>query len=190
MNPSTVDDSKKRGTAGIPSLGYVRVSGASQSDRDGPQRQRDRIKCFARKHGYDVIETFQDLGVSGTTDLDDRLGLAELLDRIDSNGIKTVLIERGDRLARDLVVGEIILAEFRKRDVDVISADGNVNLTENDDPTSALTRQIINAIGEYERKVLCLRMQAARNRIRKAGGRAEGVAGYGTEDAAEARWWP
>jgi len=34
--------------------------------------------------------------------------------RIRSNGVRLVLVERADRLARDLMVGEVLLAESRK----------------------------------------------------------------------------
>ncbi|MFI5397922.1 MAG: recombinase family protein [Candidatus Binatia bacterium] len=56
---------------------------------------------------------YRDEGVSGTRDLDDREGLSDLLARIRSNGVRVVLVERADRLARDLIVGELILNQFR-----------------------------------------------------------------------------
>jgi DNA invertase Pin-like site-specific DNA recombinase len=37
--------------------------------------------------------------VSGTRELADRPGLAALLDRLESNGVRTVIVERADRLA-------------------------------------------------------------------------------------------
>ena len=83
-------------------LSYIRVSGKGQVDGDGPERQRQAIARFARSAGLTLLEEFSDLGVSGTTELADRPGLAALLDRLESNGVKTVIVERADRLARDL----------------------------------------------------------------------------------------
>ena len=57
---------------------------------------------------------FRDEGVSGTKDLDAREGLSDPLARIRSNGVRVVLVERADRLARDLIVGELILNQFRE----------------------------------------------------------------------------
>ena len=50
--------------------------------------------------------------MSGTEDLDKRTGLTALLDRVESNGVKIVLVENATRLARDLMVGEVILKQL------------------------------------------------------------------------------
>src|SRR5437762_12534384 len=112
----------------LKSLSYVRVSGRGQVDGDGPERQRLAIVQFARNSGLQVVEEFSDLGVSGTTDLAERPGLAALLDRIESNGIRVVVIERADRLARDLMVQEVILNQFVKAGATILTADG-IDLT-------------------------------------------------------------
>jgi DNA invertase Pin-like site-specific DNA recombinase len=70
-----------------------------------------------------------DEGVSGTKDLDHRDGLSDLLARVRGNGVRLVLVERADRLARDLMVGEVLLAEFRKLGVAVVAADSGTDLT-------------------------------------------------------------
>src|SRR5437870_91990 len=93
-------------------VSYLRVSGRGQVDGDGPERQRQAIARFAKAGSYTVVEEYSDLGVSGTTELADRPGLAALLDRLESNGVRTVIIERADRLARDLMVQEVIVGQF------------------------------------------------------------------------------
>src|SRR4051812_2564556 len=95
-------------------VSYIRVSGRGQLDGDGFQRQRDAIARFAKAAGYDVVEEYRDAGVSGTKDLSDRPGLAAVLDRNESNGVQVVLVERADRLARDLMVSEVIVGQFMK----------------------------------------------------------------------------
>ena len=37
--------------------------------------------------------------------------------RLRSNGVRVVLVERADRLARDLMVSEVILGQFRETNV-------------------------------------------------------------------------
>ena len=81
-------------------VSYVRVSGKGQADGDGPERQRQAIARCAKSAGLTLLGEFSDLGVSGTTELADRPGLAALLDRLESNGVRTVIVERADRLAR------------------------------------------------------------------------------------------
>ena len=81
--------------------------------------------------------------MSGPKDLDDREGLSDLMARIRSNGVRTVLVERADRLARDLMVPEVLLAEFRKLGVTVMAADSGTDLTAGDDdprPASSFDR--------------------------------------------------
>jgi len=43
-----------------------------------------------------------------------RVGLAALLDRLESNGIRVVLVERADRLALTSWWAEVILGRFRE----------------------------------------------------------------------------
>ena len=157
---------------------YVRVSGKGQADGDGPERQRQAIARFAQAHKLSVVEEYSDLGVSGTKELADRPGLARLIDRLESNGVRTVIVERADRLARDLMVQEVILSQFAKIGARILTADG-VDLTSSDDPTRRLIRQVLGAVAEFEKNVLVLKLRAARERKRSRGERVEGVKPYG-----------
>lgn len=164
--------------ATVQAVSYVRVSGKGQADGDGPERQRQAIARFAQSSKLTVVEEYSDLGVSGTKELADRPGLARLIDRIESNGIRTIVVERADRLARDLMVQEVILGQFAKIDARIITADG-VDLTSSDDPTRRLIRQVLGAVAEFEKNVLVLKLRAARERKRSRGERIEGVKPYG-----------
>src|SRR5688572_3691299 len=160
-------------------VSYVRVSGRGQVDGDGPERQRNGIARYAKGAGLTLLEEFSDLGVSGTAELADRPGLAALIDRLESNGVRIVIVERADRLARDLMVQEVILAQFAKIGARILTSDG-VDLTcADDDPTRRLVRQILGAVSEFEKNVLVLKLRAARDRKRKRGERVEGVKPYG-----------
>jgi DNA invertase Pin-like site-specific DNA recombinase len=166
-------------------VSYVRVSGKGQTDGDGPERQRLAIARFAQASKLSVVEEYSDLGVSGTKELADRPGLARLIDRLESNGVRTVIIERADRLARDLMVQEVILGQFVKIGARILTADG-VDLTSSDDPTRRLIRQVLGAVAEFEKNVLVLKLRAARERKRSRGERVEGVKPYGYQPAERA----
>jgi len=160
---------------------YLRVSGKGQITGDGFPRQREAIRRYAKARGIDIVDEFRDEGVSGTKDLDDRDGLGDLMARIRSNGVRVVLVERADRLARDLMVSEVLLAEFRKLNVTVIAADSGTDLTAgDDDPTRVLIRQVLGAVAQFEKSVIVAKLRAARIRKRKANGRCEGRKPYGT----------
>lgn len=165
---------------------YLRVSGKGQADGDGPERQRLAIARFAKGKNMRLAEEFTDLDVSGAAELADRPGLAALIDRLESNGIKTVIVERADRLARSLMVQEVVLDQFARIGARVLTADG-VDLTvADDDPTRLLIRQVLGAVSEFDKRVLVLKLRAARDRKRARGERVEGVKPYGHRPAEQA----
>lgn len=162
---------------------YLRVSGRGQIEGDGFPRQREAIERYAKRHLFKIAQEFRDEGVSGTKDAFDRPGLTDLLVAIKSNGVRTILVERADRLARDLMVSEIILSECRKLEVRVIEVDGGTELTvEDSDPTRTLIRHVLAAISQWEKSVIVQKLRAARTRIRRTKGRCEGRKPYGATD--------
>ncbi len=159
---------------------YLRVSGKGQVRGHGFERQRETIREYAKAHRVRLVGEYRDGGVSGSKDLADRAGLAALLDRIESNGVALVLVERADRLARDLLVGEVILGQFRKAGATVIGADSGTDLTAGDgDPTRVLIRQVLGAVSQFEKSVIVLKLRAARERVRARNGRCEGSKPFG-----------
>jgi DNA invertase Pin-like site-specific DNA recombinase len=163
---------------------YLRVSGAGQIGGDGFPRQREACRRYAKAAGLELVAEYRDEGVSGTSELADREGLSELFARIRSNGVRVVLVERADRLARDLIVGELILSQFRDVGVKVVAADSGTELTGGDgDPTRKLIRQVLGAVAEFEKSVLVAKLRAARVRKRKATGKCEGRKAFGTTPA-------
>ena len=119
--------------------------------------------------------------LSGTKELADRKGLATLLDMLESNGLNLVLVECADRLARDLVVGEVILGQFRDLGVKVVATNSGTDLTAcDDDPTRVLIRQVLGAVSQFDKSVTVLKLRAARGRVRRRNGRCEGRKPYGT----------
>src|ERR1019366_9001763 len=167
-------------------IAYLRVSGLGQVDGDGLPRQAAAVTAYARHAGLTIVETYQDKGVSGTKDLEDRPGLAALLDRIESNGVRVVLVENASRLARDLIVSETILGQPRERGVKVFDAEGIELTAADDDPTRRLIRQVLGAVAEFDRRVTVLKLRAARERVRRRDGRCEGRKPFGATPAEEA----
>jgi DNA invertase Pin-like site-specific DNA recombinase len=109
--------------------------------------------------------------------LDNRPALLELFESLAADGIKLVLIEKLDRLARDLMVQENILADLNKRGFELVS------VTEPDllqkDPARVLMRQIFGAIAQYDKAMIVAKLRAARQRTRAAKGYCEGRKPYG-----------
>lgn len=158
---------------------YLRVSGKTQVDGDGPDRQLSKIDQFCEQHRLEMGPTYFDPGVSGTVDSLDRPFLAKLLD--EANPGDCIVVERMDRLARDLIVQELLLAECRKRQIKVYSADGDFSdvASNEGDPTKVLIRQILGAVAQWEKSVLVMKMKAGADKKRRETGRCGGVAPYG-----------
>ena len=162
---------------------YLRVSGKGQVDGDGFPRQRETVAKYAARHHIEIEREFCEKGVSGTKDAFDREALTDLFVALKANGVRLVLVERADRLARDLMVSEILLGEFRKIGVRVVSAECGTELTvEDNDPTKKLIRQVLGAISEWEKSVIVQKLRAARMRIRRSAGRCEGRKPYGADE--------
>ncbi len=161
----------------IKAFGYLRVSGASQLEGDGFARQRASIEAYAAAHGYEITRWFEEEGVSGKTQWGDRPAWVDMMLAV--NGTKTIFVEKLDRVARDLMIQEHIIADLRRRQLDLISvAEPDLCI---DDPSRKLLRQIMGAIHEYERSQITAKLRAAKTRLKAQGKKSvEGRKPYGT----------
>lgn len=116
-----------------------------------------------------------------------RPAFSELLEeieclRVNGREVDGIVVERADRLARDLMVSEILLAECRKRNIVVYSADRGelVDLaSDTADPTQTLIRQVLGALSQWQKAEIVMKTRKARERIRASGQRCEGNKPYG-----------
>ena len=162
---------------------YLRISSPGAVDLDGFVRQGETIARYAQEHNIEIVQEFREEGVPGKTELDNRPALGRLMTALESNGVRLVLVETADRLARDQVISELIIREFQKISVRLISASGGVDLTAGDptNPTAKLVRQILAAVAEFDHDIIILKMKAARERIKAKDGKCEGRKAYGTK---------
>jgi DNA invertase Pin-like site-specific DNA recombinase len=153
-------------------VAYLRTSSAQNvgEDKDSAKRQRLAIAGYAGRAGYDLIDEFSDPGVSGADPIAERPGFSELLDRIEGNGVRVVLVEDASRFARDLITQELGILALIKRGVRVLTANGD-NLTDDSDPARKMMRQVAGAFAEYEKARIVAKLKAARVRKREATGR-------------------
>jgi len=146
-------------------FGYCRVSSAGQAsdDRDGIPRQKESIRKYAAANDIRIVQWFED-AFTGTRELDHRPALQAMLSALDGNDVKLVVIEKLDRLARDLMIQESILKDLQRNGFELVST------LEPDlcskDPTRVLMRQILGAFAEYEAKMIVLKLRGARQRAR------------------------
>ena len=158
-------------------FGYIRVSGKGQVKGDGLVRQEKTIREYSQAKGIEVVKIYRETGVSGT--LANRPALAEMMLDLEENGhgVKTVLVEKLDRIARDLMIQETIIQDFRESGVEMISVLEGADLLDND-PTRKLVRHVLGAIAEYEKTMLVQKLRVARERHKAKTGKCEGRKSY------------
>lgn len=157
---------------------YLRVSSIGQTQGDGYDRQLIACETYAAANGYEIAEVFRE-SMTGKSELEDRPALSSLLAALEENGIKTILIAQVDRLARDLMIQETIIADIQKHGYTLISvAEPDLCST---DPSRILVRQIFGAIAQYDRAMITLKLRGARERMRAREGRCEGSKPFGTK---------
>jgi DNA invertase Pin-like site-specific DNA recombinase len=163
---------------------YLRVSGKGQVDGDGFPRQLKAIREYAAAHDIKIVRVFREEGVSGSVENMDRPAWQELMTTLHSNGVRTIVIERLDRLARDLMVQETAIADLRKNGFTLISV-AEPDLMAND-PTRVLMRQLMGAVAQYDKSQIVLKLRGARQRMKAKDGRCEGRKPYGYYEGEQA----
>jgi DNA invertase Pin-like site-specific DNA recombinase len=147
-------------------------------DHDGPIRQRAAIEAFCKANAIELVGFYEESHTG--SDLDGRIEFHKMREAMLENGVRLVIVEKLDRLARSVMIQETILADFKKHEIDLRSATTGEDDLCGEDPTRVLIRQILAAFFEYERKMIELKMRAARQRIKASGKRCEGRKPYGT----------
>ena len=152
---------KKRNFA--EAVAYIRTSSAANvgADKDSENRQRAAIEGFALREGFVIVDEFNDAAVSGADPIETRPGFAALLDRMESNGVRTVIVEDPSRFARDLVTQELGILALIKRGVRVLTANGQ-DLTDSSDPSRKMMRQIA---GSFADGVASLRTEKSQGEV-------------------------
>lgn len=159
-------------------FGYCRVSGMGQVEGEGLPRQREAIARCAGANNFTVDHIFEEHGVSGKLDWEDRPAWVELMSSAEQGDV--IIIERLDRLARDLGVQEHALRELKRRGI-AIHSEAEPDLG-SADPTRILFRQILGAIAQFDRAMIEAKLRHARDRKRKQDGRCEGRKPFGARE--------
>jgi DNA invertase Pin-like site-specific DNA recombinase len=160
-------------------IAYIRTSSATNvgPDKDSDKRQRRAINAFAKANGYQIVDEYYDAGVSGDDHIEDRPGFSAMLDRIESNGVRLVIVEDIQRFARDTLGGLLGLLALKSRDVTAMDVSG-LNLTEPEDDMQRVMMEIGLVFGGWEKRRLVRKLKVARDRKSKeAGKRIEGRIG-------------
>ena len=160
-------------------VAYLRTSSAANigADKDSEKRQQAAIEAFAKAAGYEIMDSYYDEAVSGADHITARPGFAAMMERIASNGVRTIIVETANRFARDLIVQETGYAMLKERGIELIAAD-KPDAFLDDTPTAKLIRQVLGAVSEFEKAMVVSKLKGARDRKRATGVKVEGRKNY------------
>lgn len=130
---------------------------------DGLPRQRAAIRTYAKSNALVIAR--------------DRPAFADMLRTLHANGVRTVIVEKLDRLARDLMVQEAALSYFQQHGFTIISV-SEPDLMAND-PSRIAFRQMMGVLAQYDKSMIVLKLAGARARKRAKEGRCEGRKPFG-----------
>ena len=141
---------------------YLRVS----TDGQTVENQRRELKAAAKRHGWQVVETFADEGISGAKGRDKRPGLNELLLGVARRDFDLVAAWSVDRLGRSLQHLISILGEVHAKGVGLYLHQQGLDTTT---PAGEAMFQMLGVFAQFERAMIRERVNAGLARARAQG---------------------
>lgn len=159
--------------------GYLRVSGQGQIDGNGFDRQQESINQFAEKNGIEIVKFYNEQ-ISGTTDSTEREIFQQMVSAILRNGVRTIVVEGLDRLAREYRVQEQLMIYLASKGISLYDARTGENVTEaiSADPMKKAMIQMQGIFSELEKNLLVKKLRVAREFKKEETGKCEGRKGY------------
>lgn len=158
-------------------IGYCRVSTKEQNadDKFGMVAQKQAIKEYAKRNGYEIVAWNEDVG-SGVSDERPEWNKICFGDDVVNPPFEAVIVFKSDRVARETKLYFYYLFLLEKKGVKLISV--NEDFGEDKDFAN-IYRSIILFCAEQERKNIALRTSHGRRIKAVAGGYAGGRCPYG-----------
>lgn len=153
-------------------IGYIRVSTDKQADTGASlEAQRDTLRRHCEANGWELVEVFEDAGISGRAKLNKRPGLLDAIGEL-SRG-DALLVAKRDRLSRDPMTAMMVEQMLGKKGCRLVSVAGEG--TDDDDPTSVLMRRMLDAFAEFEALTAALRTKTVLRHKKRKKERTGGV---------------
>jgi len=165
-------------------VAYIRVS--TDEQELGPVAQRAQIEAWAKSQHIEILAWFEDIGVSGSTELEGRPGFQAAIEALRAAGAWCLLVAKRDRLARSVEAAVFLDRAVREAGGRVVSAEGAFN---DDNPETDFARTLMDAFAAYERSRIRGRTKAALAALR-ASGKVAGTVPYGFVRGADDRLYP
>lgn len=143
---------------------YARVS----TDDQSIENQLDELAPVMERHGWEVVATYKDCGISGAKGRDKRPGFDALCTAIARREIDVVAAWSVDRLGRSLQDLVIFLGELKAKDVDLYLHRQGLDTST---PAGKALFQMLGVFAEFEREMIRERVTAGLARAKANGKR-------------------
>jgi DNA invertase Pin-like site-specific DNA recombinase len=143
---------------------YLRVSTREQST----DAQRAELEAVAARAGWQVVEIYEDAGISGTKGRDKRPAFDRMLKDATRRRFDIVAAWALDRLGRSLQHLVPTLAELKAAGVDLYLHQQAIDTTT---PSGKAFYGMLGVFAEFERDMIAARVQAGIDRARAKGTR-------------------
>lgn len=154
---------------------YYRVSTKTQAEKNGTEMQKDVVRRFCEDKGIVIEQSFEDEGISGT--IENRDGLLECMANLESGD--RILVQNTSRLWRKDTVKVFVVRELQKIGADVISIEQPNYTIYEKDPSNKFFNAIMEALDEYDRDIIAMKLAKGRRARAKSGNKPCGAAPYG-----------
>jgi DNA invertase Pin-like site-specific DNA recombinase len=141
---------------------YLRVSTSEQTTRN----QRRELHAVAERHGWEVVATFEDAGISGAKGRDKRPGFDRLMMAVARREIDMVSAWSVDRLRRSLTDLLSFLTDLHAKQVDLFLHQQGLDTST---PSGRAMYQMLGVFAEFERAMIRERVMAGLARARAEG---------------------
>jgi len=150
-------------------IGYRRVSTAGQVDGEGLGVQSEKIEGWCRYQQLDLVQVYEDAGLSGATLL--RPGLQAALTHVGERGTDGVLVvARLDRLGRNAIEVQTTLRDLLQQGVRVVAIGDGIDTASGMGASIVkLLVSILASFAELERDVIRNRLLDGRKRAKREG---------------------
>jgi DNA invertase Pin-like site-specific DNA recombinase len=145
-------------------VGYLRAS--TNRQELSPKAQLADIAGWSQRTGVEVVKVFQDQGVCGAAELEDRPGLADAIASLTTLGAGVLVISKRDRLGRDRILVGLVERAVERLGGKLIAVD---------QPGSLLHAAVTDVFSEHERLQIGVRTKDALGAKRAMGERVGGV---------------
>ena len=146
-------------------LGYIRVSSKIQKKGYSMKNQFIKIKDYCRYKDYDLIDVFEDNGISGMS-IDKRDGYKGMLDYMKENSVDGVVVYSLSRLGRRMKDVIEFMDLLKKNNIKFFSIKENLN---NEDKIGSLILNIMSSINEFEVENIRERIRDVKREKKKNG---------------------